>query len=66
MLELQGWDSVSPPSGQVKPPCNGAGLVHVLVRVELPPLQVELQADHTPHTAHAPFTDKISTPDITK
>ena len=54
---LQGCCSDEFPT-QVNPPCEGAGLVHVLVLVSNPSPQDALHAEKDPHEAQSPSTVK--------
>ena len=49
---------MAPRALQSVPPCSGAGLVHVLVRVIVPVPQVFVQALYGDHTDKPPFTKR--------
>ena len=58
-LRLQSFSSlVAPRPVQSFPPCSGAGLVHVLVRVVVPLPQDFVQALHEDHWDKPPFTKR--------
>ena len=58
-FKLQGCCSYGFPT-HINPPCDGVGLVQVLVLVSNPSPHVALHEEKDPHAAQFPSTEKVN------